>query len=165
MMELQSNFVSAGEGLTHTLMPGEQMAWKATGATTDSALDCCELLLDPQVGPPEHIHHTNDEAIYILEGTLRMRVGGESADLSAGSFVFIARGTPHAWKNIGSAQARLLIVFTPGGMDGFFREMAPLVPTLMAGMANGSEVDASITEKAEAIMRHYQYELVGPPLA
>jgi quercetin dioxygenase-like cupin family protein len=157
--------VSPGEGVTLPFMPRELLIWKATGETTGGALDCCELRLDPQVGPPEHIHHQHDETFLVLDGSVRFKVGEERVDASVGTFVFVPRGTPHAWKNIGSEQARLLIVFTPGGMRGYFEELQPLLPALMAGITDMTKVDATVMAQADAVMQRYQYELVGPPVA
>ena len=90
-------------------------------------------------GVPEHIHHANDELYYILEGRYRFKVGGVTDEASAGSFVFIPRGTPHAWSNIGATPGRVAVAFTPGGKSEYFRELEPLMPELMvwAGIVPG----------------------------
>jgi hypothetical protein len=41
---------------------------------------------------------------------------------SAGSFVHIARGTLHRFKNVGATPAKMLVLFTPAGMENFFFE-------------------------------------------
>ena len=56
------------------------------------------------------------------------------------------------------------IIFTPGGMAGYFEELAPLLPELIAGLPDMSTVDPGTLERADAIMRRYSYALVGPPL-
>ncbi|MDQ6641789.1 MAG: cupin domain-containing protein [Actinomycetota bacterium] len=120
--------------------------------------------MTPDVGAPEHIHHANDEAYYILDGTYRFKIADTISEAAAGAFVFIPRGTPHAWTNIGDQPGRVTMMFTPGGMDGYFRELEPLLPELMAAMPDLSRVDPDLPPKAEDIMRRYGYELVGPPL-
>src|SRR5437868_14716949 len=50
-------------------------------------------------GPPRwiaplHLHRKDDEAWYVLEGTLCVRVGTDVVEASAGSAVFVLRGTP-----------------------------------------------------------------------
>ncbi len=37
--------------------------------------------------------------------------------------MFVARGTPHAYVNDGSGDARMLAVYTPAGMEGWFEEV------------------------------------------
>jgi quercetin dioxygenase-like cupin family protein len=156
--------VPPGEGKAQPFMPGELFTWKTTGATNGGAVDFGELDLEAGVRVPEHIHHAHDELYYILEGSYRFKVGDETGEASAGTFVFIPRGTPHAWTNTGSTSGRVLLAFTPGGMSDYFQELEPLIPDLMVGIADLSKVDPAVLAQAEAIMRRYQYEIVGPPL-
>ena len=63
---------------------------------------------------PLHVHHADDEAWYVLEGTLRFRLGDETFEASAGSAVLAAKGTPHAYGNARKGErARYLLVMTP----------------------------------------------------
>ena len=156
--------VPPGAGVQQSFMPGELFTWKTNGGA-DAGMDFGELLLDPQVRVPEHVHHGHDEAYYILDGTYRFKVGEEQGEASAGTFVFIPRGTPHAWTHIGNERGRVAVIFTPSGMAGYFKELEPLIPELVAGMDDLSKVDPATLAEAEAIMRRYQYELVGPPLS
>ena len=50
-------------------------------------------------------------------------------------------------------------------MSGYFRELEPLIPDLMVGIADMSKVDPAVLAQAETIRSRYQYEIVGPPLA
>jgi len=125
-------------------MPGELFTWKTTGAANGGAMDFAELDLDAGVRVPEHIHHAHDELYYILEGSYRFKVGDDTGEATAGTFVFIPRGTPHAWSNTGSAPGRVVLAFTPGGMSDYFRELEPLIPDLMVGIADMSKVDPAV---------------------
>ncbi|QQO35368.1 cupin domain-containing protein [Bradyrhizobium diazoefficiens] len=71
-------------------------------------------------GPPAHFHKERDELFEILEGTFRFRVGDDQFDAPAGTSVVIPRGVGHTWANVGTNQARILLIFTPGGMEEFF---------------------------------------------
>src|SRR5207244_309362 len=63
-------------------------------------------------GPPHlHVHHADDEAWHVLEGTLRFRFADRQVDAVAGSTVFVPAGVAHTYESIGSA--RYLIVLTP----------------------------------------------------
>jgi mannose-6-phosphate isomerase-like protein (cupin superfamily) len=69
-------------------------------------------------GPPRwiaplHLHHNDDEAWYVLEGTLCVRVGTEIVEARAGSGVLVTRGTPHTYWNPGPGLVRYLLVMTP----------------------------------------------------
>jgi mannose-6-phosphate isomerase-like protein (cupin superfamily) len=68
-------------------------------------------------GPPRwiaplHLHRDDDEAWYVLEGKLHVRVGQEVLEASAGSAVFVPRGTPHTYCNPGPGLTRYLLVMT-----------------------------------------------------
>ncbi|HXN51312.1 MAG TPA: cupin domain-containing protein [Candidatus Acidoferrum sp.] len=54
---------------------------------------------------PRHVHHHDDEAWYVLEGTLRVQAGESEIEASAGSGVLVPRGTPHTYWNAGPRPA------------------------------------------------------------
>jgi mannose-6-phosphate isomerase-like protein (cupin superfamily) len=60
-----------------------------------------------------HVHHEDDEAWYVLEGTLGFRIGDETVEAAAGSAVFAPRGTPHSYWNAGDGPARYILVMPP----------------------------------------------------
>jgi mannose-6-phosphate isomerase-like protein (cupin superfamily) len=63
---------------------------------------------------PLHVHHTDDEAWYVLEGVLRFRIGDEVREAGPHSAVMAPKGVPHAYGNARRAQpARYLLVMTP----------------------------------------------------
>jgi len=68
-------------------------------------------------GPPRwiaplHLHRNDDEAWYVLEGTLCVRVGKDVVEAKAGSAVFVSRGTAHTYWNPGPGRVRYLLVMT-----------------------------------------------------
>jgi len=66
----------------------------------------------PRLIAPLHLHRKDDEAWYILEGTLRVRVGNEEVEVRAGSGVLVPRGTPHTYWNPSPEPARYLLVMS-----------------------------------------------------
>jgi len=69
-------------------------------------------------GPPRwiaplHLHRNDDEAWYVLEGTLGVRVGKDVVEARAGSAVLVPRGTVHTYWNPGPGLLRYLLVMTP----------------------------------------------------
>jgi mannose-6-phosphate isomerase-like protein (cupin superfamily) len=85
-----------------------------------------------------HVHHCDDEAWYVLEGTLGFRVGDDEVEAGPGAAVFVPRGTPHSFWNAGAGPARYVLVMPPrlkalvealhapgaGDFAGIFREHA-----------------------------------------
>ncbi|MDE3132259.1 MAG: cupin domain-containing protein [Acidobacteriota bacterium] len=63
---------------------------------------------------PLHVHHADDEAWYVLEGALRLRVGERTFEAGPGSAVMAPKGTAHAYGNARrGVAARYLLVMTP----------------------------------------------------
>ncbi len=80
----------------------------------------------PAPGPPPHIHQDADEAVYVLEGTVELVVSDQYLTGAAGAVMLAPRGTLHSIANAGSGPARILVVLSPPGYEGFWREMAAL---------------------------------------
>jgi quercetin dioxygenase-like cupin family protein len=105
---------------------GGPLTFKARGEQTNGTLTALENVIPPRQGPPLHTHANEDEAWYVLDGELRFKIGGELRAAPAGSFVFVPRGTPHCFQNVGDNPARILVMFTPAGMERFYDEFATL---------------------------------------
>jgi hypothetical protein len=65
---------------------------------------------------------------YVIECTIRFKADGRNFDAPQGAFMFIHRGRPHCFRNIGGKSARLLVMFTPAGMERFFEGHAAMPP-------------------------------------
>jgi quercetin dioxygenase-like cupin family protein len=115
-----------GEGTTIEGPAGGPLTFKVRGEQTGGALTALENEIAPGDGPPLHTHAAEDEAWYVISGELRFQLGDERAAAPAGSFVFVPRGTPHCFVNAGSDPARILVLFTPSGMERFFDRFAEL---------------------------------------
>jgi mannose-6-phosphate isomerase-like protein (cupin superfamily) len=80
--------------------------------------------LPPMVDTPAHVHEREDELFVSLEGDHVIELDGEEHRIGPGESVFAPRGVPHAQRRVVPGEGRLLVVVTPGGLDGFFRELA-----------------------------------------
>ena len=67
----------------------------------------------PRLIAPRHVHLNDDEAWYVLEGTLRVQSGENEIEAPAGSAVLVPRGTPHTFWNPGPGPVRYLLIMTP----------------------------------------------------
>ncbi len=101
---------------------GDTMTLKATGATTGGRLPLLENLTAPGGGPPPHVHTREDEFFFVLDGRFEVRIGDEIRTLGPGGYAYVPRGTLHNFRNIEETASRILVGFTPAGMEGFFRE-------------------------------------------
>ncbi len=105
------------------LRPGEGVggdsSLKASVASTGGAFTVIESRTDG--GAPLHVHTREDEYFYVLAGTLTVRLGDDTFEAGAGSFVFLPRGIPHEWDVIGD-EATLLMMTVPAMLDVFLGE-------------------------------------------
>jgi hypothetical protein len=69
-----------------------------------------------------HVHTREDEAVYVTEGTLTVRVGEQTFEASAGTLVWLPRGEPHTFANLSEQRVRAFGVITPAGLEGMFEE-------------------------------------------
>jgi mannose-6-phosphate isomerase-like protein (cupin superfamily) len=107
----------------------------------------CEMSVPPGFpGPPAHVHHGFDEAIYVLDGELLVVSGRSDArPVPAGSLVLAARGTRHTFRNPSDRPVRVLGIWSPGSALEFMAEIGAALP------ASGPPDPARI---AEAYRRH-----------
>lgn len=97
---------------------------KLTAANTGGALSLWRETVPPGGGPPPHVHYGEDEVFIVLEGEITFQSGAQRWTGAAGTVVFARRGIPHSFQNTGETVARMIILVTPGGFDGYFREVA-----------------------------------------
>jgi quercetin dioxygenase-like cupin family protein len=145
--------LAAGEGEAIAGPAGGPLTLKASAETTNGALTAFENIIVPGQGPGLHLHVREDEMYYVLDGELAIQAGDQRFDAGAGAFVFIPRGTPHCLANLADDPARVLVLFTPAGMERFFQAHAALPP--------GPVDPATLREIAGAAWM----EPLGPPLA
>ncbi len=109
-------------------------------------------------GAPLHLHHEQDEWIYILAGEFVAEVGGTRNRLKAGDSLLMPMEIPHRWSSASQAHSGAIHLYTPAGfMDAFFdtalNNNAPQTPeqrkaefekygmTLLGGPLTKEEID------------------------
>jgi quercetin dioxygenase-like cupin family protein len=147
---ISSLVLNASEGEITFEASGEYWIWKATAETTDGRYDQAVTITLPQVGPPEHTHQ-QDELLYILEGTYRVKLGEHVFTASTGTSIRIPGGVSHAWRSL--TTGKMLVTFLPGGLRGFFEGMRPLYLAPQLDM-----------QALAALATRYGLVVTGPPL-
>jgi quercetin dioxygenase-like cupin family protein len=100
---------------------GALMTLKAHRGSTGGALGLIEARFPAGFGPPLHIHHREDEALYVLDGELHCRLGDQELTAGLGQLVFGPRELAHTFK-AGPSGARALVLLTPAGFKQMFQE-------------------------------------------
>jgi mannose-6-phosphate isomerase-like protein (cupin superfamily) len=136
----------AGAGTVHPFL-GTTMTVK----TATPGLTLIEQECPPGFATPRHLHHHDDEAFYLLSGTIRVYQGDDEWDAGPGSFVLLSRGRPHAFTVTGTEPVRLLQLTWPGGFERFAAAVAALPP--------GPPDPVRLTRLAA----EHGYQITGPP--
>jgi quercetin dioxygenase-like cupin family protein len=117
----------------------------------------------PGIATPLHRHTYEDEAFYLLEGTMTYRAGDATYHLRAGDFLWLPKGVPHGFRITGTAPARFLGFADPGGLFGLYDEVGmPAAERRLPG-ADGLPMEDEIPRWNEVGPR-YGLQVVGPPL-
>jgi mannose-6-phosphate isomerase-like protein (cupin superfamily) len=104
--------------------PGERFIIRTPSGDTNGLYSMLEVIADPRNGVPIHVHENEDEHFIVLEGTAHIAIGDKRSDVEVGSSITVPKGIPHAWCNRSNTPLRMLVLFSPGGIDELFRENA-----------------------------------------
>src|SRR6266568_9473491 len=105
-------------GVTKTGKGIDNLSWNILGQTyvpkalTQSAFSW-HALLPPGTFVPPHIHPTQDEFIYMLDGKFDLLLDGQSATAKAGDLIRLPRGVPHGLFNNSQADITCLFWVAP----------------------------------------------------
>src|SRR5215203_2985339 len=96
----------------------------------------------PGTGPPPHLHRSQDETHYILEGEFEFVLGERKVDAGAGSVVYVPRTTVHAFTNTGTDKGKILFINTPAGpLEQFLVEFGEPVSDLSSPPEGEPDMD------------------------
>ncbi|MBK9124410.1 MAG: quercetin 2,3-dioxygenase [Chloroflexi bacterium] len=152
----EPKFVPSDEGEARWWM-GSLAVIKASGADTGGQMAIIEITEPPGAEAPLHVHQREDEAFWILEGTVTFEVGSSKIDAGAGDYVFGPRGCPHRY-TVGEAGCRMLFIVTPGGFEKLIVDMSE--PAGRRTLPPPSD-EMPDFEKIAAIAASYGIELLG----
>lgn len=154
-----SGIMRTGEGRAAWVV-GDRYTVKASGEDTGGAFALIEVMVPPQSGPPPHLHHREDEAFYVLEGEFEVHIDEQRLTAGPGSWVRMAKGSLHHFKNIGAKPGTILILATPAGLDRFFLEAGREATDTSPESGAATPVDI---EKLLAIAPKYGIEMKPAP--
>jgi quercetin dioxygenase-like cupin family protein len=103
----------------------DTLAWvRATGDTTEGRLSLVEYFAPPGSESPWHVHRTEDESFYVIEGSMTLIVGEEHKliSLGTGGYAFGPRNIPHGFRVSSDHPARMLFMTTGGDFAKFVLE-------------------------------------------
>jgi quercetin dioxygenase-like cupin family protein len=96
---------------------------RATAADTGGQMAIVEVTEPPGHEAPLHVHHREDEAFFVLEGSATIQVGDDSFEVGPGDYAFGPRDIPHRY-SVGPDGCRMLFICTPAGFEDLVRGMS-----------------------------------------
>ena len=125
-------------------------------AVTDGQLTVGRFTVNKGEAPPYHMHTREDEVFLLLKGTALVWSDDQEMELAEGGIVYLPKNVPHGYR-ITSDKADLLMICTPGGIEGMFRHSGR---DLSTPRPEGFQISReSMAEGADL----YGQIIVGPP--
>lgn len=147
--------VRAGKGQSVRWGPAGIVRVVASADATDESFSIVEVTEPPGSAAPLHVHHGESEAFYILDGAIELTCGDQSLTATAGDFVYTPRDVPHKYAVVGDRPARVLLIFSRPGFEGFFLEGGTPIDQPPAGPPDA--------EALQQLVAKYDMELLAPP--
>ena len=128
---------------------GGTVRFLASSEDTGGASSLVELKEMPGYKTNLHRHNNTDEAFYVLEGVLTIKINDKTSEYPAGSYVLIPRGTPHAQGNLGKVPVKLLLTITPSGFEQSFKGRVELFKTIKPDHPDFRKMREELTRKGK----------------
>ena len=126
LSNLPAGVLRVGEGEQYVQL-GTTLTFKSLSRETSGAALIWEQQTPPGAMVPPHMHQTEDEFIYLVEGEMEATIGETTCTVRPGDLVKMPRGVPHAIRMTGTAMTKSLWTVVPAGkMEDFFRVLAVL---------------------------------------
>ena len=143
---------------------GEPNDCKVSGKDTDGAMSVFEFTGGG--ASPRHLHHEQDEWIYVVEGEFEFQVGSKQRfRLGAGESVFMPRKVSHVWGCVSDKPGKIINMYQPAGrMESFFRELGkPFKDLITAEQLVGKTYTEEQVKSLQRLFEAHGMDLLGPP--
>jgi DNA-binding transcriptional MerR regulator len=143
---------------------GEPNDCKVSARDTNGAM--CVFEFTGSGGGPLHLHHDQDEWIYIIDGEFDFLIGEKRFCAGSGESVFIPRKVAHSWVCANGKPGKVINVYQPAGrMEEFFRAIGDSFKDLITleQLVNKTYTMEQVKALHQLLEAHGM-DLLGPPL-
>jgi len=126
---------------THTLA-GQSFTTMLRALDTGGRYSLMHWIVPVDAEAVGHRHERYEETFLVLEGTLAIEIDGERLTAEPGMWLRAPAGAAHSYRNAGAVEARMLVTFSPGGIEALFEEFGDPVD----GPGGPSRLEGSVTE-------------------
>jgi mannose-6-phosphate isomerase-like protein (cupin superfamily) len=156
-------FVIPDDGGRALWSVGALIILRTDAATTGGAATVGDLRAAPGYETPLHVHGGEDEQFCLLEGQIECRYGANGDDRAVAGphdTVYLPRGVPHGFRVVGDDPLRMIVVLTPGGLEGFFEAVGEPAPAHEPPPP--AEPDDETMAELAAVAGEFDLEILGP---
>lgn len=133
---LKGKYSAAGDG--HVYARANVATCKITAADTGGTFEIFDEECKPGFESRLHMHIKSFQVCYVIDGSGEFQLGDEVFHAKKGACVNIPPGVPH---KVGSkAGMRMLMVYSPPGLEGMMKAMKALSPAELADGALTSRI-------------------------
>ena len=144
-MLVELPFIVPAGGGVHAPLARLGTIHKVPSSVTEGRLAIVEHTLPRRaLAAPLHRHSREDELSIVLTGMIGAQLGSEVVAAGAGSYVFKPRGQWHTFWNAGDDELRFIELLIPGGFEGYFARLSPLLAA--AGSADPAAIASLAAE-------------------
>jgi mannose-6-phosphate isomerase-like protein (cupin superfamily) len=156
----KATVIQAGEGADFWIL-GDQVTAKLGPQHTGGSFSVAEITAAPGGGPPPHVHSREDEMFFVLEGMFSFFLKDRTYRGGPGACVYLPKGIPHTFKNVGDTSGKFLALAAPTGFEKFAAAVASKTrPT-------SREIDPADIQRLLALAPEFGIDmsptLSGPP--
>ena len=132
----KGKYSAAGEGNVYAR--ANVATCKITAGDTDGTFEIFDEQCKPGFESRLHMHTKSFQVCYVVDGSGEFQLGDEMFHAKKGACVNIPPGVPH---KVGSKEGmRMLMVYSPPGLEGMMKAMKSLTPEQLADGALTSKL-------------------------
>jgi mannose-6-phosphate isomerase-like protein (cupin superfamily) len=105
--------------------------WKANGRDNEGRFDFLVSEVPFGAGPDLHVHATQEDTFYVIDGVLTVQLGDKIVELGHGDFGTAPPGVPHSFTNTRADRVcKAINLMTPGiGFDRYIGQIDKVAAT------------------------------------
>ncbi len=101
-------------------MSGDEYQILVDAQNSNNTMTLLNAVVPPNSGPPAHLHSDVDELFVVTEGKIEFTVDDKCHEMTSGSCIYVGRNVPHGFINKSDNIAKMLIFYSPAGVENFF---------------------------------------------
>ena len=158
-MELLKGFKSSPSPENTRAIPGAVFHFLAMGNQTNGNQSLIKITVQRGAEPPAHTHSREDEAYFILAGSITYTIGEEIIKANQGEYVYLPKNVPHKFEIV-SEKAEVLMWISPAGLDEWFWDNSAPAPDGKALPIQQGPPPSHVIEHFVNTLREYGVEMV-----